>query len=128
MVGVVFVWTNIRYRLSSSSWSNRVISKILWLYYSLYTSNYQKNSSGRVAAIYLRYCSIAHQVYTQEFNHNESVRCSIRVSKTSRCLDGDVYRKLTDDIQHNNHITKRLFHSTCLDCIHILTPWNSVFS
>ena len=83
--------------------------------------NDRKTGMGGGVALYIRSCLDAYQLHNQEFlNLDESVWCSVRLSTTSRCLVGVIYRKPTADIEYDKRLLERLTRSTRLGFSQIL--------
>ncbi|CAH8633677.1 unnamed protein product [Schistosoma guineensis] len=83
--------------------------------------NDRKSGFGGGVAVYIRSCFEVHQAHNLEFNNlEESTCCSVRLSSTSRCLVGVIYRKPTADIEYDSRMLEGLSRSTRLGFTHIL--------
>ncbi|CAH8461716.1 unnamed protein product, partial [Schistosoma mattheei] len=83
--------------------------------------NDRKTGIGGGVAIYISSCLEVHQVHNLEFNNlEESIWCSVRLSSTSRCLVGVIYRKPTADIEYDSRMLEGLSRSIRLGFTHIL--------
>ena len=89
--------------------------------WDVFISQRQKNRNALGVALYIRSCLDAHQLHNQEFhNLDESVWCSVRLSTTSRCLVGVIYRKPTAEIEYDKRLLEGLTRSTRLGFSQIL--------
>ncbi|CAH8570357.1 unnamed protein product [Schistosoma haematobium] len=83
--------------------------------------NDRKIGIGGGVAIYISSCLEVHQVHNLEFNNlEESIWCSVRLSSTSRCLVGVIYRKPTADTEYDSRMLEGLSRSIRLGFTHIL--------